>query len=106
MIVPRHGFERKYAFGGSGIFDTVGNIVSGIVASNAAKELASAALDVGKNVAKSTATDVGKRMVNKVLTPKSKNIIDKHTTALNKNDVVRINELVKKLNKGMGIKKT
>ena len=106
MMVPRRGFERKYAFGGSGIFDAVGNIMSGIVTSNAAKELASAALDVGKNVAKSTATDVGKRMVKKALTPKSKNIINKHTTVLNKNDAEKINELVKRLNKGMGIKKT
>ena len=103
MIVPRQGFKRKYAFGGSGIFDSIGNMISGIVTSNAAKELASAALDVGKNVAKTTTTDVGNRMVKKVLTPKSKNIINKHTTTLNKDDAVRINELVKKLNKGMGI---
>ena len=105
MIVPRQGFKRKYAFGGSGIFDSIGNIISGIVTSNAAKELASSALEVGKKIAKTTATDVGNRMVKKVLTPKSKNIINKHTTTLNKDDAVRINELVKKLNKGMGIKK-
>ena len=106
MIVPSQEFKRKYAFGGSGIFDSVGNIISGIVARNAAKELASAALDVGKNVAKTTATDVGNRMVKKVLTPKSKNIVSKHIKALNPSDAVRINELVKKLNTGMGIKKT
>ena len=73
--------------------------------SNAAKELASSALDVGKNIAKTTATDVGNRMVKKVLTPKSKSIISKHTKILNPNDAVKINELVRKLNKGMGIKK-
>ena len=105
MIVPKQGFKRQYAFCGTGIFDTIGNIVSGIVTSNAAKELARSALDVGKNIAKTTATDVGNRMVKKVLTPKSKNIISKHTGTLNANDAVRINELVKKLNKGMGIKK-
>ena len=105
MIVPKQGFKRQYAFGGTGIFDTIGNIVSGIVTSNAAKELARSALDVGKNIAKTSATDVGNRMVKKVLTPKSKNIINKHTGTLNPNDAVRINELVKKLNKGMGIKK-
>ena len=44
-------------------------------------------------------------MVKKVLTPKSKSIISKHTKTLNPNDAVRINELVRKLNKGMGIKK-
>ena len=44
-------------------------------------------------------------MVKKVWTPKSKTIISKHTRALNPNDAVKINELIKKLNQGMGIKK-
>ena len=105
MIVPKQGFKRQYAFGGTGIFDTIGNIVSGIVTSNVAKELAKSALDVGKNIAKTTATDVGNRMVKKALTPKSKSIISKHTKTLNPNDAVKINELVRKLNQGMGIKK-
>ena len=105
MIVPKQGFKRQYAFGGTGIFDTIGNIVSGIVTSNVAKELAKSALDVGKNIAKTTATDVGNRLVKKVLTPKSKSIISKHTRTLNPNDAVKINELVRKLNQGMGIKK-
>ena len=103
MIVPKQGFKRSYAFGGTGIF--VGNIVSGIVTSNVAKELAKSALDVGKNIAKTTATDVGNRLVKKVLTPKSKSIISKHTRTLNPDDAVKINELVRKLNQGMGIKK-
>ena len=105
MIVPKQGFKRQYAFGGTGIFDTIGNIVSGIVTSNTMKELAKSALDVGKNIAKTTATDVGNRLVKKVLTPKSKSIINKHTKTLNPNDAVKINELVRKLNMGMGIKK-
>ena len=105
MIVPKQGFKRQYAFGGTGIFDTIGNIVSGIVTSKAMKDLASSALDVGKNIAKTTASDVGNRMVKKVLTPKSKSIISKHTRTLNPNDAVKINELVRKQNKGMGIKK-
>ena len=105
MIVPKQGFKRSYAFGGTGIFDTIGNIVSGIVTSNVAKELAKSALDVGKNIAKTTATDVGNRLVKKVLTPKSKSIISKHTKTSNPNDAVKINELVRKLNQGMGIKK-
>ena len=105
MIVPKQGYKRQYAFGGTGIFDTIGNIVKGVVTSQAGKDLAKSALDVGKNIAKTTATDVGNRMVKKVLTPKSKSIINKHTKALNPNDAVKINELVKMLNKGMGIKK-
>ena len=105
MIVPKQGYKRQYAFGGTGIFDTIGNIVKGIITSQAAKDLTKTALDASKNIVKTTASDVGNRLVKKVLTPKSKNIISKHTQALNPNDAVKINELVKMLNKGMGIKK-
>ena len=105
MIVPRQGYKRQYAFGGTGIFDTIGNIVKGIVTSQAAKDLTKTALDASKNIVKTTASDVGNRLVKKVLTPKSKSIISKHTKTLNPNDAVKINELVKMLNSGMGIKK-
>ena len=105
MIVPKQGFKRQYAFGGTGIFDTIGNIVKGVITSQAGKNLAEFALDTSLNIAKTTATDLGNRLVKKVLTPKSKSIINKHTKALNPNDAVKINELVKMLNKGMGIKK-
>ena len=105
MIVPKQGYKRQYAFGGTGIFDTIGNMVKGIVTSQAAKDLTKTALDASKNIVKTTASDVGNRLVKKVLTPKSKSIINKHAKALNPNDAVKINELVKMLNKGMGIKK-
>ena len=105
MIVPRQGYKRQYAFGGTGIFNTIGNIIKGIVTSQAAKDLTKTALDASKNIVKTTASDVGNRLVKKVLTPKSKSIISKHTKTLNPNDAVKINELVKMLNKGMGIKK-
>ena len=105
MIVPKQGYRRKYAFGGTGIFDTIGNIVKGIVTSQAGKDLTKHLLDSATNITKTTASDVGNRLIKKALTPKSKNIISKHTRALTKNDAVKINELVKKLNKGMGIKK-
>ena len=105
MIVPNQGYKRKYAFGGTGIFETLGNIIKGIVTSQAAKDLTKTALDASKNIVKTTASDVGNRLVKKALTPKSKNIISKHTKTLNLNDAVKINELVKMLNSGMGIKK-
>ena len=105
MIVPKQGYRRQYAFGGTGIFDTIGNIIKGIVTNQAAKDLTKTALDASKNIVKTTASDVGNRLVKKVLTPKSKSIISKHTQALNPSDAVKINELVKKLNSGMGIKK-
>ena len=105
MIVPKQGYKRQYAFGGTGIFDSIGNIIKGIVTSKAGKDLAKFALDSAKNITKTTASDIGNRLVKKVLTPKLKSIISKHTRALNPNDAVKINNLVKMLNSGMGIKK-
>ena len=69
MIVPKQGYKRQYAFGGTGIFDTIGNIIKGIVTSQAAKDLTKTALDTSKNIVKTTASDVGNRLVKKVLTP-------------------------------------
>ena len=105
MIVANKGYQRKYAFGGTGIFETVGNLIKGIVTSQAGKDLTKHLLDSATNITKTTASDVGNRLIKKALTPKSKSIISKHTQALNPNDAVKINELVKKLNSGMGIKK-
>ena len=105
MIVPNKGYHRKYAFGGTGIFETVGNLIKGIVTSQAGKDLTRHLLDSATNITKTTASDIGNRLIKKVLTPKSKNIISKHTRALTKNDAIKINELVKKLNSGSGIKK-
>ena len=123
MIVPKHGFKRRYAYGGSGILDTVVNFLTRMFTSNAAKQIASSALDVGKSVAKegakkalevgkSAAVDVGKKLVHKALTPKSKKILQKYTTpsqirninALIDGSSIEIQELVKKLNEGSGIK--
>ena len=105
MIVSKHGYKRKYTFGGTGIFETLGNLIKGIVTSQAGKDLTKHLLDSATNITKRTASDVGNRLIKKALTPKSKSIISKHTRALNPNDAIKINELVKKLNSGMGIKK-
>ena len=124
MIIPKQGFTKRYVYGGSGIFDTMTKLLMRIFTSNAAKQLASSALDVGKNVAKegakkalearkSAATDVGKKLVQKALTPKSKKILEKYTTQPQTQNInslitgssIEIQNLVKKLNTGMGIKK-
>ena len=127
MIVPKHGFKKRYAYGGSGIFDTIAKFLTTIFTSSAAKQIASSALDVGKSVAKegakkaleagkSAAIDVGKKLVTKALTPKSKKILQKHTgpttqpetqdiNALIDGSANAIQDLVKKLNSGAGIKK-
>ena len=105
MIVPKQGYKRQYAFGGTGIFETLGNLIKGIITSQAGKDLTKHLLDSATNITKTTASNIGNKLIKRVLTPKSKNIISKHTQALNPNDAVKINELVKKLNSGMGIKK-
>ena len=122
MIVNKHGFKKRYAYGGSGIFDTIANLLTRIFTSSAAKQITSSALDVGKSVAKegakkalevgkSTTVDVGKKLVTKALTPKSKKILQKHTqpttqdiNTLIDGSAIGIQDLVKKLNTGMGIK--
>ena len=121
MIVAKRGFKKRYAYGGSGIFDTIANLLTRIFTSGAAKQIASSAMDVGKNIAKegakkalevgkSTATDIGKK-----LTPKSKKILQKYTTAkpatqdintlIDDGSAIAVQELVRKLNSGAGIKK-
>ena len=44
MLITKRTYKKKYVFGGAGVFDSIGNFV----ASNAAKQLASAALQAGK----------------------------------------------------------
>ena len=122
MIVTKHGFKKRYAYGGSGIFDTITNLLRRIFTSSVAKQIASSALDVGKSVAKEGAKkaldvgknvviDAGKKLVTKALTPKSKKILQKYTepktqdiNTLIDGSAVEIQDLVKKLNTGMGIK--
>ena len=123
MIVSKHGFKKRYAYGGSGVFDTITYLLTRIFTSSVTKQLASSAIDVSKSVAKgakkalevgkSTATDVEKKLVMKALTPKSKKILQQYTTqptTQNINDLidgsaVEIQNVVKRLNKRMGIKK-
>ena len=126
MIVPKHGFKKRYAYGGSGIFDTIASLLTRIFTNSAAKQIASSAIDVGKGVAKegakkaleagkSAAVDVGKKLVTKALTPKSKKILQKYTepspqsttqdiNTLIDGSAIAIQDLVKKLNSGSGIK--
>ena len=96
MIVPKHGFKKRYTYGGSGIFDTMANFLMRMFTSNTAKQIASSTLDVGKSVAKegakkaleagkSAAVDVGKKLVTKALTPKSKKILQKYTEPATRN---------------------
>ena len=106
--------KKRYAYGGSGILDTISNVLT----SSAAKKIASSTLHVGKSVAKegakkaleagkSAAVDVGKKLVTKALTPKSKKILQKYTepstqdiNTLMDGGAIAIQNLVKKLSSG------
>ena len=123
MIVSKHGLKKRYQYGGSGISDAITNLLTRIFTSSAAKQIASSALDVGKSVAKegakkalevrkNVAVDVGKKLATKALTPKSKKILQKYTqpatqdiNTLIDGSAIAIQDLVKKLNSGAGIRK-
>ena len=123
MIVPRQGFKKRYQYGGSGIFEPMTRLLMKIFSSGAAKQLASSALDAGTKegakkaleVGATAAADAGKKLVQKALTPKSKTILKKYSSpqqqqqpqninSLIDGSAVDIQNLVKKLNSGMGIK--
>ena len=122
MTVTKHGCKKRFAHGGSGIFDTIANFLMRIFTSSVAKQIASSALDVGKSVAKegakkaleagnSAVVDVGKKLVTKALTPKSKKILQKYTESATQDintlidgSAIAIQDLVKKLKSGAGIK--
>ena len=120
-VMKNHGFKRKYVYGGAGIFDSLAKLFT----SGVAKQLASTAIDVGKEVGKKTAIDVGTKLVKKVLTPKSQkafcdfavatkvqNILNKYVPVRQNinslidgsgNNAVAIEDLVRKLH-GSGLK--
>ena len=123
MIIPKQGFKKSYRYGGRGIFDSITKLLMRIFSSGTAKQLTSSALDAGTKVAKegakkalevgaTAAADAGKRLVQKALTPKSKTILEKYSSlsqpgninSLIAGSAVDIQNLVKKLNTGMGIK--
>ena len=123
MIISKQGFKKRYRYGGSGIFDSITKLLMRLFTSNTAKQFATSALDAGTKVAKegakkalevgaTAAADAGKKLVQKALTPKSKTILEKYsppTQSRNINSLIAgsavdIQNLVKKLNTGMGIK--
>ena len=62
MLITKRSYKKKYVIGGAGIFGSIGNFFARMFSSNAAKQLASAALQAGKTAAKDIevkAIDVG-----------------------------------------------
>ena len=129
-VMKNHGFKRKYVYGGSGIFSSLASFLGNLFTSGVAKQLTSTAIDVGKEVGKRTAVDVGTRLVKKVLTPKvqkaPQRVATKVQNILNKfgvpqvpvrqninslidgsgNNAVAIQDLVRRLHHGDGLKTT
>ena len=63
MLITKRTYKKEYVIGGAGIFGCIGKCFARMFSSNAAKQLASAALQTEKTVAKDIgmkATDVGK----------------------------------------------
>src|SRR6218665_2006695 len=63
LIVAKRRYKKQYVIGGAGIFDTVAGFFKKLFVSNAAKQIASTALNAGKDAAKEIgkkALDVGK----------------------------------------------
>ena len=86
MLITKISYKKKYVIGGAGIFGSIVNFFRRMFSSNAAKQLASAALHAGKTAAKdngmkaidvgqTVAIDAGKKLVEKapktLSTPKS-----------------------------------
>ena len=52
LLLKNRGFKRQYVYGGSGLFDSIASFIARLFTSSAAKQIASTAVDVGKNAAK------------------------------------------------------
>ena len=48
MLITKRSYKKKYVIGDAGIFDSIGNFFARMFSNNAAKQLASAALQPGK----------------------------------------------------------
>ena len=65
MLITKRTYKKKYVIGRDGIFGSIGNFFARMFLSNAAKQLASAALRAEKTAAKDIgmkAVDVGKQL--------------------------------------------
>ena len=51
MLISKRTYKKKYVIGGAGIFESIMNFFARMFSNNAAKQLASAALQAGKTAA-------------------------------------------------------
>ena len=104
LIINHHGYENRYAYGGSGIFESIANVVErvfsstaaktlGNVSSNLVKEGAKKALQVGQKAALDAGTTLVKKGVTQLLAPKSHVTLNKYA-----NPTQRVDHRVATLN--------
>ena len=78
MLLTKRTYKKKYVIGGPGIFGSIANFLARMFSSNAAKQLASTALQAGKTAAndigmkaidigKTVPIDDGKKLVERLL---------------------------------------
>ena len=76
MLITKRSYKKKYVIGGAGIFGSIRNFFARMFSSNAAKQLATAALKAGQTAVKdngmkavdfgkTVAIDAGKKFVEK-----------------------------------------
>ena len=103
MLITKRTYKKKYVTEGAGIFDSIGNVFVRLFSSNAAKQLASPALQAKKTAAKDIrmkAIDVGKTVV----IDAGKKLVEKAAKKLSKpksqvdNVMVPPEEITKKVN--------
>ena len=111
MLITKRKYKKKYVIGGAGIFSSIGNFLARMFSSNAAKQLASTAIqaekiaakDIGMkaiDVGKTVAFDADKKLVEKaakrLTTPKSQvaNVVVPQID----NVLVPPEEIIKKVN--------
>ena len=103
MLITKRTYKKKYVIGGAGIFDSIGNFFARMFSSNAAKQLASTALQAGKTAANDIgmkAIDVGKTVeidAGKKLAEKAAKILTTRKSQV-ANVMVPQEEITKKVN--------
>ena len=103
MLIIKRSYKKKYVIEGAGIFGFIGNFIARMFTNNAAKQLASAALQAGKTAAKDIgmkAIDVGKTVAidagNKLVEKAAKRLTTPNPQMANV--IVPPEEICKKLN--------
>jgi len=104
LRINNRRLKKQYAFGGSGILDSILKFIAKTLSSQGAKALASlaakkvakASLDAGKSVA----VEAGKKLVDKVLNPskRAEKIVQEYIDG----SAIDIQQMVRKLN-GSGL---